>query len=61
MPFARPCLLLRQNRNTAASLCKSSARGLIRENWVLVDILDVCRRIGVDVFDRMRAYTHHRQ
>ncbi|MEM1144022.1 MAG: ester cyclase, partial [Pseudomonadota bacterium] len=28
--------------------------GLIRENWVLVDILDVYRQIGVDVFERMR-------
>ena len=28
--------------------------GLIRENWVLVDILDVYRQIGVDVLARMR-------
>lgn len=27
---------------------------LIRENWVLVDILDVYRQLGVDVFARMR-------
>ena len=35
--------------------------GLIRENWVLVDILDVYHQIGVDVFARMRELTHHRQ
>jgi predicted ester cyclase len=29
-------------------------RGLIRENWVLVDLLDVYDQIGVDVFERMR-------
>ncbi|MEO0702842.1 MAG: ester cyclase [Pseudomonadota bacterium] len=28
---------------------------LIRENWVLVDILDVYNQLGVNVFDRMRA------
>lgn len=28
-------------------------RGLIRENWVLVDLLDVYRQLGVDVFARM--------
>ena len=28
--------------------------GLIRENWVLVDLLDVYAQIGVDVFERMR-------
>ena len=27
--------------------------GLIRENWVLVDLLDMYRQIGVDVFARM--------
>ncbi|PTX55532.1 putative ester cyclase [Litoreibacter ponti] len=27
--------------------------GLIRENWVLVDLLDVYRQLGVDVFARM--------
>ena len=31
--------------------------GLIRENWVLVDLLDVYRQIGVDVFARMRELT----
>ena len=27
---------------------------LIRENWVLVDLLDVYSQLGVDVFARMR-------
>jgi predicted ester cyclase len=35
--------------------------GTIRENWVLVDILDVYSQIGVDVFSRMREYTVDRQ
>jgi predicted ester cyclase len=35
--------------------------GKIRENWVLVDILDVYRQIGVDVFSRMRELTAARQ
>ena len=30
---------------------------LLRENWVLVDILDVYNQIGVDVFERMRELT----
>jgi hypothetical protein len=30
--------------------------GLIRENWVLVDLLHVYRQIGVDVLDSMRAF-----
>jgi predicted ester cyclase len=33
----------------------------IRENWVLIDILDVYRQIGVDVFSRMRELTAARQ
>jgi predicted ester cyclase len=33
----------------------------IRENWVLVDILDVYHQIGVDVFARMRELTAARQ
>ena len=33
----------------------------IRENWVLVDILDVYHQIGVDVFARMREFTAARQ
>ena len=28
--------------------------GLIRENWVLVDLIDMYHQIGVDVFARMR-------
>jgi hypothetical protein len=35
--------------------------GQIRENWVLVDLLDVYNQIGVDVFSRMREMTHGRQ
>ena len=35
--------------------------GLIRENWVLVDLLDVYHQIGVDVFSRMRELTVDRQ
>ncbi|NNK58818.1 MAG: polyketide cyclase [Desulfofustis sp.] len=34
---------------------------LIRENWVLVDLLDVYHQIGVDVFSRMREFTPDRQ
>lgn len=35
--------------------------GLIRENWVLVDLLHVYNQIDVDVFDRMREITYARQ
>lgn len=35
--------------------------GLIRENWVLIDLLSVYDQIGVDVFARMRELTHARQ
>jgi len=35
--------------------------GLIRENWVLVDILNVYDQLGVDVFSRMREVTYARQ
>ncbi|RME81452.1 MAG: polyketide cyclase [Caldilineae bacterium] len=35
--------------------------GLIRENWVLIDLLHVYHQIGVDVFLRMRELTYHRQ
>lgn len=35
--------------------------GLIRENWVLVDLLHVYDQIGVDVFSRMRELTFARQ
>ena len=31
--------------------------GLIRENWVLVDLLDIYRQVGIDVLARMRALT----
>lgn len=34
--------------------------GLIRENWVLVDLLDVYHQIGVDVLARMQELTHAR-
>ncbi len=33
---------------------------LIRENWVLVDVLDVFRQIGVDVLGRMREFNKAR-
>lgn len=35
--------------------------GLIRENWVLVDLLHVYHQLGVDVFERMREITVARQ
>lgn len=35
--------------------------GLIRENWVLVDLLHVYEQIGVDVLARMREMTYARQ
>lgn len=35
--------------------------GMIRENWVLVDLLHVYDQIGVDVFERMRELTPARQ
>lgn len=35
--------------------------GMIRENWVLVDLLDVYHQLGVDVFERMRELTADRQ
>ena len=28
--------------------------GLIRENWVLVDLLDMYKQVGIDVFQRLR-------
>ncbi len=34
--------------------------GLIRENWVLVDLLDVFHQIGVDVFARLREFNKAR-
>jgi predicted ester cyclase len=35
--------------------------GLIRENWVLVDLLHVYGQLGVDVFSRMKEITIARQ
>ena len=35
--------------------------GVIRENWVMIDILDVWRQLGVDVMARMRETTFARQ
>jgi len=35
--------------------------GLIRENWVLVDLLDVYNQLGVDVFARLREFNKARQ
>lgn len=34
--------------------------GLIRENWVLVDILDLYAQIGVDVFARLKEFNKAR-
>ena len=34
--------------------------GLIRENWVLVDLLDVYRQVGVDVFARLKEINRAR-
>ena len=36
-------------------------KSMIRENWVLVDLLHVYHQIGVDVFERMRELTVARQ
>ncbi len=33
--------------------------GLIRENWVLVDMIDLYRQLGVDIFARMHALARH--
>lgn len=35
--------------------------GLIRENWVLVDLLDVYDQLGVDVLGRMREFNKARR
>jgi len=32
-------------------------KGLIRENWVMIDILDIWNQVGVDVLARMREMT----
>ncbi|MEM6276702.1 MAG: polyketide cyclase, partial [Pseudomonadota bacterium] len=34
--------------------------GLIRENWVMVDLLDAYRQLGVDVLARMAEFTKTR-
>ena len=34
--------------------------GKIRENWVLVDLLDAYRQLGVDVFARLREFNKAR-
>ncbi|MDG1127077.1 MAG: ester cyclase [Hellea sp.] len=34
--------------------------GLIRENWVLVDLLDLYSQVGVEVLDRMREFNKAR-
>ena len=36
-------------------------KGLIRENWVLLDLLDVYDQIGVDVFARIREFNKARK
>jgi predicted ester cyclase len=35
--------------------------GLLRENWVMIDLLDVWRQLGVDVMGRMKELTFARQ
>lgn len=35
--------------------------GLIRENWVMVDLLDLYRQLGVDVFVRLREFNKARR
>jgi len=35
-------------------------KGRIRENWVLVDLLDLFQQIGVDVFARLREFNKRR-
>ena len=34
--------------------------GKIRENWVMVDLLDAYRQLGIDVFDRLREFNKAR-
>jgi predicted ester cyclase len=34
--------------------------GLIRENWVPLDILDLLKQMDIDVFERMRSFFDHR-
>lgn len=35
--------------------------GLIRENWVLIDLLDIYMQLGINVFDRLREFNKSRQ
>ena len=35
--------------------------GLIRENWVLIDLLDIYRQIGINIFDRIKEFNKARQ
>jgi len=35
-------------------------KGLIRENWVLVDLLEAYQQLGVDVLGRMREFNKAR-
>jgi hypothetical protein len=34
--------------------------GLIRENWVLIDLLDLYAQIGVNVLDRLKEFNKAR-
>jgi hypothetical protein len=34
--------------------------GLIRENWVLVDLLDIYRQVGIDIFARLAEFNKAR-
>ena len=36
-------------------------KGLIRENWVLIDLLDIYKQLGINVFDRLREFNKSRQ
>jgi len=36
-------------------------KGMIRENWVLVDLLHVYHQLGVDVLGRMREFNKARR
>ena len=35
-------------------------KGLIRENWVMVDILDAYSQLGVNVFSRLKEFNKAR-
>ena len=34
--------------------------GLIRENWVLIDMLDIYRQLGIDVLGRLAEFNKAR-